>query len=231
MPPPTLSKAIECQPANWISWADRGKCPSPVQQWDKAIADYSKSIERELPGNGSLRPAAQTAIRNWANGKKRPRTSAKFVELKPEDAEAWLRSGQAYGHLGQWDRAVADYLKAIAVAKDNDALATLIRNRLDADFAKALQAKASRAVPLDRPRPALYAELKHWSEAAADFARTATLKDDDPFTCYEQAMAYLAAGELPAYRRVCADMIKRFGPDHGPAVSGPSDLHVRDGES
>src|SRR5262249_3733440 len=64
-----------------------------------------------------------------------------------------------------------------------------------------------------------YGALRDWNKAAADFARAVGLKDNEPFTWYEQAMAYLAAGDLPAYRRVCADVLKRFGPTADPAVA------------
>jgi tetratricopeptide (TPR) repeat protein len=53
-------------------------------------------------------------------------------------------------------------------------------------------------------------ELGHWLKAAADYAKLAELAPDKPAHWNDLTMAYLAAGELPGYRRACARMLENF---------------------
>jgi WD40 repeat protein/serine/threonine protein kinase/Flp pilus assembly protein TadD len=56
-----------------------------------------------------------------------------------------------------------------------------------------------------------YASLEHWKEASADFAKAMELQKDDPLPYYRQALLRLQLGDIPGYRRVCADMLGQFG--------------------
>jgi tetratricopeptide (TPR) repeat protein len=64
-----------------------------------------------------------------------------------------------------------------------------------------------------------HALLGHWKEAAADYARAVAWKPQDPFYGYKLAAAHLSGGDIEAYRKVCADLIERFGTTDKPAVA------------
>jgi WD40 repeat protein/tetratricopeptide (TPR) repeat protein len=56
-----------------------------------------------------------------------------------------------------------------------------------------------------------HAELGHWEQAAADFARAAELEPDVSTHGSSQALAHLANGDTSGYQRSCAAMLARFG--------------------
>jgi tetratricopeptide (TPR) repeat protein len=58
-------------------------------------------------------------------------------------------------------------------------------------------------------RGQLYAGLEQWDKAAADFAQAIKLKPDEAVTHYWHALARLAASDQAAYRKGCAELVKR----------------------
>lgn len=56
-----------------------------------------------------------------------------------------------------------------------------------------------------------YAQLGQRDYADADFAQAAKVAPDLIDVPYTQALALLASGDLPGYRRVCARMLENFG--------------------
>ena len=88
---------------------------SPISskgEFDKAVADYTEAIRLEpelrrgVP-RPRLRPRAQ----------RRPEHGLAdlnmAVRLAPKDAAAYASRGKAYSEMGDWDRAIADYGRAI----------------------------------------------------------------------------------------------------------------------
>jgi tetratricopeptide (TPR) repeat protein len=59
-----------------------------------------------------------------------------------------------------------------------------------------------------------------WTEVAAAYRRIAELKPDDTGYWYLAAWAHFSAGDAEKYRRVCADMLKRFGQTTDPNTAG-----------
>ena len=58
----------------------------------------------------------------------------------------------------------------------------------------------------------MYADLGHWAEAVADFARAAELTGPaDPTPWDSLALAQLGRGDTAAYRKTCARMLAMFG--------------------
>ncbi|MCI0361384.1 MAG: protein kinase, partial [Planctomycetaceae bacterium] len=83
---------------------------------------------------------------------------------------------------------------------------------------QAALAHLERLAALDPERPKLFAgrgrahaELGHWDQAAADFEKATTLDADNYRYWYRHALVRLHRNEQDAYRRVCADMLARFG--------------------
>jgi WD40 repeat protein/Flp pilus assembly protein TadD len=101
---------------------------------------------------------------------------------------SYLR-GQAQAQQNQWLSAVESFTKVIEREP----------TREDVYFHRALA----------------HAELAHWPQAAADFARLAELHPDQGIM-YLRAVACLAGDDLDAYRGTCAAMLKRLGPTPTP---------------
>lgn len=60
-------------------------------------------------------------------------------------------------------------------------------------------------------RGLVYAELGDSQEATADFAKAIEFETDDSIHRYRQALTCLHLGDVTAYRRICADMLSKFG--------------------
>jgi tetratricopeptide (TPR) repeat protein len=101
----------------------------------------------------------------------------------------WYNRGTVYGKLGQWDKAVHDFSRAIeldpkdAALRNNRALAY---RELGRQWDKAL-ADFSKAIELD-PKDAAgsynrgnaYKELRQWDKAIADYSRAIELNPKEP---------------------------------------------------
>jgi tetratricopeptide (TPR) repeat protein len=114
------------------------------------------------------------------------RKSASAFVVAPRDAITWhAEAARACEKIGRWDAALP-HLEHLAVHDPE---------RLD------LYARRGRA----------YAEAGQWSRAAADFEKAATLAADNRWLWYRHAVVRLHLDEHEGYRRVCADMLDRFG--------------------
>jgi tetratricopeptide (TPR) repeat protein len=60
-------------------------------------------------------------------------------------------------------------------------------------------------------RARAHAELQHWPQAAADFARAVTNAPEQVHAWRRLALTQLAAGQTEAYQQTCAHMLHRFG--------------------
>jgi tetratricopeptide (TPR) repeat protein/glucose/arabinose dehydrogenase len=64
---------------------------------------------------------------------------------------------------------------------------------------------------LRRERGAAYAELGRWREAEADFAKATELAPNKFYAWFCRTLLQLAMGNASGYRRMCAEMVRRFG--------------------
>ena len=64
--------------------------------------------------------------------------------MNPKDADAYLKRGLCYGHLGYYDQAIADFEKCLALRPDDEAARSNIR------YAKELKEKKSGTGDLDK---------------------------------------------------------------------------------
>jgi tetratricopeptide (TPR) repeat protein len=104
--------AVDPMPQTYEAWFQRGVAHAKLGQWEKALADQTKTLE--------LRPDFYPAL--WRHGeayialKQWDKAFADFdkaIEMKPEAAGGWHYRGIANANRGQWDKALADYDKAI----------------------------------------------------------------------------------------------------------------------
>jgi tetratricopeptide (TPR) repeat protein len=156
----------------------------------------------------------------------------------PFHAEAYYQRGLAYLQFRQFAEALDDFNRTILLKPDH-AGAYYQRALFQASGKHVQEARAdfSRAIALRPDYAEAYAgraytllELERYREAVADFSQAVALSRWDKAAfdlgeavpgpnpgkvkvAYWLALAHLGAGDLPGYRRACAEMARRFGRD------------------
>ncbi len=133
----------------------------------------------------------------------------------PPDAHE--RRARAFAGLRQWERALADYNKALegpgSVALwvgRADAAAALGRwEQAVTDYSKALDREGRRA-DLFLKRGAAEAERRQWAKAADDLGKAIRFGRNEPALWHQQAVALVAAGDKVGYGQLCERLKKRF---------------------
>jgi hypothetical protein len=62
-------------------------------------------------------------------------------------------------------------------------------------------------------RSEYYIHLERWSDAAADMSKALELQPGDAWLWFDNAYLRLQLGDADGYRKLCADMFERFGPN------------------
>jgi WD40 repeat protein/tetratricopeptide (TPR) repeat protein len=109
----------------------------------------------------------------------------RLIAAQPDQWASYYRRGHVHAALGQGDQAVADYTKAIDLGAD--------------DW----------QVWLDRALA--HAEASRWDKAAADYAKAVNLGATSATVLTHHALLRLAVDDTKGYRRVCAELLERFG--------------------
>src|SRR5262249_26451221 len=121
-------------------------------------------------------------------------TATKGLEQQPNCPVRLVARGIAYRTLGQREKALEDFSRAIDVKPDEPVYW--------------------------RHRAGTFAEMAQWDKAAADLAKAAALtagdKAHDALTWYYLALVRCQTGDAAGYRKVCAAMLKRFGQSPDP---------------
>jgi tetratricopeptide (TPR) repeat protein len=189
--------AVKVAPKEPALWIARGRVFAQVGQREKAEADFARA-----------------------------------VQLKPDDAELRMERGRLYFELGQTDKAAADFRKAVSLLDDKP-LEALLSELAGSETAEPLVRLADDAVlqkltaavertPEDASkhwqRGNWHARHRRWKEAAADF--TAALQRQptpDAGWWLHAAPALVAVGDHAGYRRLCREMLQRFGETQVPS--------------
>jgi cytochrome c-type biogenesis protein CcmH len=116
------------------------------------------------------------------------------LETEPDDLEGWLRLANAYGVLGEADRAEAAWARAAALAPD--------RADVQLGYAQALRDASVEEGPLP-------------PEFAAAVARARALEPDNPLGLYLGGLAESAAGN-PAGARALWEKLRDILPEGSP---------------
>jgi WD40 repeat protein/serine/threonine protein kinase len=109
------------------------------------------------------------------------------------DAPEYVGRGKLYAWNGQWDKA-------------------------DADFARAFE-RAPDSLELHFECGELYAEHGKWDRAAAHYARAIALDPRDDQRCSVNACLHWQMGDREGYRRLCREMLDRFGQTSNPVIA------------
>jgi serine/threonine-protein phosphatase 6 regulatory ankyrin repeat subunit B len=169
-----------------------------MEQWDKAIADYSKAIDLD-PNNvhaWRARGSSYMKIKRWDEV---ATDYSKAIELEPEDWWSWHERGFAYIQLGQWDKVVTDYSKVIElkpeVADCYNRRARAYRqlgqwDKAIADYSKAIELEPNRDYYW-HVRGLCYLRLNQPDKAIADYTKAIELKPNQDHYWHMRGLCYL----------------------------------------
>jgi Flp pilus assembly protein TadD len=147
------------------------------------------------------------------------------------DPEVWIERGSVYAEWREWERAAADFTRAIdrsgrdGMAWCRRAMAGLGEG--DAEVTRRIRDRLLTRLIVRTPvdsdalaeRGRDHYRQGQWQLAAADFDRAIALGTSDWKAWYQDAIAYLGAGDLTAYRTACARSLARFGRTQHPGVA------------
>ena len=150
-PSPAFHKAIELDPKYAEAHYNLGNALHHQGKLDEAIACYRKAIELD-PKYANAHVNLGNALhhqKSWT----RPSPASKMPSNStPNDAMSWHSRGLVYYDLKQYDKAIADFSKAI---------------ELKPDYVEALNSRGS-----------VYYDLKQYDKAIADYSKAIELKPD-----------------------------------------------------
>ena len=167
--------------------------------FEEAVVEYSIALELDpkyTPARDNLRSAL------LAGGKSDEAIAEcrKAIERNPKDFSAHLNLGIALSHQGKLDEAIACYQKAITLEPIGPGARFLVSN------AHFLLANAC-------------ARWGRWDQALAAMDKAAELTPNDHWRLFLAAPLDLQVGDLAGYRRICREMLQRFGDTKEPAVA------------
>jgi WD40 repeat protein/serine/threonine protein kinase/tetratricopeptide (TPR) repeat protein len=172
---------LESHPNDADFRGERARFCARQQQWDQAIVDCNAALG-----------------------------------LRKDDPDLLVERGRCYAGLKQWDKASQDFDKALELLSGQPASA-LQRGEICQELAQSddLFDALTRLRPKD-PQPWLarvnyYAPRKQWKKAAEALAKMVQLAPDDTLYWIQLAPLYLELKDVESYRRVCGEMLKRFG--------------------
>jgi WD40 repeat protein/tetratricopeptide (TPR) repeat protein len=231
-----LRQAVECvQSASW---------PAALWHLDREIGDRSKSGQESTPAPGGTTGSKQGSMRPnaWLSYALRTRVNVELEQFDraaadfekalalgpPERVLRWYRSYVVESAEKAQFRAAFWYLDRMIAARPGEAGPFLDRARICRDRNPGREASAAyeKAVELSPHDVQLWLEKAHndnglgrWPEAAEAFKKALELEPGDHATYFHTAPVLLLAGDVPAYRRVCREMLARFGGSKDLAVA------------
>eukprot|EP01062_Namystynia_karyoxenos_P073075 TRINITY_DN69917_c0_g1_i1.p1 TRINITY_DN69917_c0_g1~~TRINITY_DN69917_c0_g1_i1.p1 ORF type:complete len:398 (+),score=153.93 TRINITY_DN69917_c0_g1_i1:88-1194(+) len=178
-----FNRAVENNAENARAFVSRGKCFKVMQEWDKAVADFTKAIDllRTADAPGPLQQ-----------------------QYLPESLK-----GRAYcfEQLGQLDDAIEDYTAVIELQPEDDHAYNMrgnVRQRkrgrglklknvefgqVIADFTRAIELNECNYHALAN-RGSAYFDRQEYRKAIEDYSRAMFVKDDYHYMLLRRALAY-----------------------------------------
>jgi tetratricopeptide (TPR) repeat protein len=107
-----FSRALEIEPGDWRSWAERGQAYARGNQNKRAIADFDRAIalKKEEPSLYVRRARIYRQMGQAANAIADCTTA---LSINAEYAGALSLRAHLYAHARRWEEAAADYARAI----------------------------------------------------------------------------------------------------------------------
>ncbi len=153
-------------------------------------------------------------LKRWGEAAK---AFARAAELKPKDAQVWKERGRVYADLGKWDEAATDFAKALELDPPTkpDWFAGSLKVHDQVVRLEEVFPRVAKLRPTDKQlwiqRVHYLGRTAQWSKAARASARVAELDPDDHATWHFRAGLLARAGDFEGYRKVCRELLARFG--------------------
>jgi tetratricopeptide (TPR) repeat protein len=217
------TKAIEMAPSNAVIFNSRGDLYRKLRQHDRALADYSKAVDLK-PDFAEAWWDRATAYADLHQYDKALADQNKALELDPNNPWVWHNRGHIHEAMEQPTKALADFSQAVALDAKNtrhwhcraNAHSKLAQfDQAVEDFTKILELATKDPITSGRAwygRAQAFADLGQWDKAIADFSKAEV--GDSSVSCF-CALIRLQLGDLPGYRAICTDTLKRRLHDYG----------------
>jgi WD40 repeat protein/serine/threonine protein kinase/tetratricopeptide (TPR) repeat protein len=181
-----LDREIGTQPNAWLAYVLRTHAQVQLARFDQAAADFDKAIALDSPEQVFLWYRSY-AVQSTDKGHWQAASwyLDHLITVRPREAGPYVDRARAHLKRKAWEEAVSDYEKAIGL-NPNDAAVWLEKAHLENSRGR-------------------------WSEAAAAFVKALELDPSDLLTWFHAAPVLLLAGDEAGYRRVCREMLARFG--------------------
>ncbi len=193
-----------------------------VDACQTTLSDFARTMLAARGADATVYREAETSFEEQ-DYEKSVSAYTRVLSLRPNDPMIFQERGVAYDEgLGQTDKGLADYNRALELDPD-DSVALGCRARaygrmgqLEAALADADRCVGSSCyenMPDDRTlRADILALLRRWEEVAEEFARY--VEDAHVFSRWQwtqHAALRLRLVGVEEYRRVCSQLLKRFG--------------------
>jgi Flp pilus assembly protein TadD len=145
------------------------------------------------------------------------------LQTRKADPELWLLRANVYSAAGQNDKAAADFAQALALV--DEAPFARQRARIFAEIVRGddLLTRVARLRPKDsqlwRASVNYHAARRQWPKVATALAKVVELEPTNHFNWFQLAPVYLELGDKEGYRRVCREMLERFGKSDRPEIA------------
>jgi tetratricopeptide (TPR) repeat protein len=192
------------------------KREEPTAAYDRALL-----VQPDQPRLWLARARRYVELKRW---KQAESDLDRAVRLGPKDPQTWAERALFHAGRGRPGKSASDFAKALSLLpapKDpwwDDRPGVDELARLDDVFPRVVKLR-----PKDRSlwaaRAGRYASRARWREASAALARAIELDPADHLGWFLDAPLRLELGDAEGYRRVCREMVKRFGETDKPEVA------------
>jgi tetratricopeptide (TPR) repeat protein len=219
-------KAIDLDPKDAWAHYNLGIALRDQGKRDEAAAEFRKAIELD-PKNAWAHYNLGDALSGQGKWDEAIACYRKAITLDPKFAKAHYNLGNVLKHQGKLDEAIACYQKAIeadpkyAIAHDNLGYALFHQGKQDeaiACYQKVVEIDPKNAVAHFNLANTC-ARLGRWDQALAPMDKAAELSPNDHWPLYHAAALHLQTGDLAGYRRICREMLNRFGDTKDPGIA------------
>jgi len=222
---PSYSKYIALKPSEPYGYEGRGRVEYNTLDYKSAITDFEKFLKMK-PGDAEITKllAFARASAGGASASERITNLNEAIKADPNDPAAYTNRGVAYFEMGDFDKAAADFQKALDLKPTDPTylnnLATALdkkaeKSGTDADRRSALAAYGKVSTPeAIIARANLNLQLKQWDAAIAEYTKllaTNPTKQDVIVGVYNNR-AYCALQKTPPdFTLAIADYTKVIG--------------------
>jgi tetratricopeptide (TPR) repeat protein len=202
---------IEKSPGVTRPLLNRGFAFARLEQWDNAIADYTRAIEIDSVYNYEAFSKRAIAYGNVGQWEKAINDCNKAISLEPKLVKAYYNKGVAHASLGKLEEAIADFTEVLKLdpnfEKVNYQRGALymqlgIYDKALLDFNKEIEINPPTAEKLYN-RGFVCEKLNDWIKAIENYTLAISLDPKYVSAYYNRAIAYYHIGQkensLPDY--------------------------------